>query len=148
VVLSTKLRRAPGRIAAGAFILNAGLGKLKADEATAKGIHGMASGTYPMLKDVEPKKFIKGLAIGEIALGGALLLPIFPAGLVGLGVVGFAGSLLGTYWRTPGMHEAGDPRPTQAGTPIAKDVWLLALGAGLVIDAVLSEAKITRTEED
>ena len=145
--LTAKLRRAPARIATGAFILNSGIGKLNGGDDTAKAVHGMASGAYPALGKVEPKVFLKGLAVGEIALGSALLLPIVPAGLVGLGLVGFSGSLLGMWWRTPGMHKQGSPQPTQQGTAIAKDIWMLGIGAGLVIDAITAEARTTRTEE-
>jgi hypothetical protein len=141
--LSAKLRRAPGRIATGAFILNSGLGKLKGDEGTAKAIHGMGSGAYPILGKVEPKLFLKTLAVSEVALGSALLLPIVPAGLAGLGLSGFSGSMLGMWWRTPGMHEPGSVKPTQQGTAVAKDVWMLAIGASLVIDAALSESRVT-----
>lgn len=147
MALSTKLRRAPGRFAAGVFILNAGIGKLSGTDETAKALHGMASGAYPVLAKIEPKTFLKVVAVSEIALGGALLLPIVPAGLVGLGLVGFSGSLLGMWWRTPGMHNEGSLRPTQQGTAIAKDIWMLGIGSGLVVDAVLSESKTTRTEE-
>jgi hypothetical protein len=146
MALAAKIRRAPGRIASGAFFLNSGLGKLKADEATAGHLHGMAVGAYPVLGKVEPKLFAKGLAISEIALGGALLLPIIPAGLAGLGLVGFSGALLGMWWRTPGMHEEGSLKPTQQGTAIAKDVWLLAIGSSLVLDAALSESKTTNDD--
>ena len=38
-------RRAPGRLVAGGFILNAGLGKWGADQETATRLHGMAAGT-------------------------------------------------------------------------------------------------------
>ena len=48
----------------------------------------------------------------------------------------FSAGLLGLYLRTPGMHNS--LRPTQQGTPIAKDVWLLGIGAGLVIDDLAS----------
>jgi hypothetical protein len=142
---AAKLRRAPGRLATGALILNSGLGKLKGDEATAAAIHGMAAGAYPQLAKIEPKMFLKSLAIGEIALGASLLTPLAPAGLVGLGLVGFSGSLLGLWWRTPGMHEG--LKPTQAGTAIAKDIWMLGIGVGLVVDAVTAESKVTQTEE-
>jgi len=54
---SAKARRLPGRLAAGAFILNAGLGKWSADEETAARLHGMASGTYPFLARIKPKDF-------------------------------------------------------------------------------------------
>ena len=143
MTLAAKLRRAPLRIATGAFILNSGIGKLKGDEAQAKGVHGMACGAYPVLQKVPPKPFLKGLAVAEIAMGGALLTPVVPAGLVGLGLIGFSGTLLGMWWRTPGMHEDGSPKPTQRGTPIAKDVWMLGIGASLVMDAALTESPVT-----
>ncbi|MCW2522946.1 MAG: hypothetical protein JWO63_1281 [Frankiales bacterium] len=143
--LAARLRRAPGRIATGAFILNSGLSKLKGDEQTAQALHGMAAGAYPGLAAIEPKKFLKLLALGEVALGGALLTPMVPAGVAGAGLAGFSGSMLGMWWKTPGMHPPGDPRPTQAGTAVAKDVWMLAIGIGLVVDALLSrESKIGR----
>lgn len=144
--MAAKLRRAPVRLVSGAFILNAGLGKLGADEAQAKGVHGMASGAFPVLAEVPPKVFVKALAVGEIALGTAVLLPVVPAGLAGLGLIGFSGSLLGMWWRTPGMHEPGSPRPTRQGTAIAKDVWMLGIGAGLVVDAALSESPVTNEQ--
>jgi hypothetical protein len=142
--LAAKLRRAPGRIAAGAFILNSGLTKLRGDEDTAKAVHGMAAGAYPVLGKLEPKPFLKVLAASETALGSALLLPLVPARLVGLGLAGFAGSLLGMWWRTPSMHESGSLRPTQAGTAIAKDSWMLAIGAGLLVDDVTTRASSRR----
>lgn len=144
--LAATLRRAPGRLVTGAFILNSGLGKLGGTEATATALHGMAAGAYPALRTVQPTVFLKAVAVGEIALGSALLLPIVPAGLAGLGLVGFAGGMLGMWWRTPGMHADGSLRPTQQGTAIAKDVWMLGIGAGLVVDAALSESRLTRTE--
>lgn len=143
--LAAKLRRAPGRIVTGAFLLNSGLGKLKGDEETAAGIHGMAKGAYPILGKVPPTTFLKILAVGEVAVGGALLFPLVPAGLAGLALTGFAASLLGLYVRTPGMHDA-KLRPTQAGTAIAKDLWMAGIGIGLVIDAALNESPITKTE--
>jgi hypothetical protein len=44
--LPTKWRHVPQRVAAGAFILNSGIGKWSADEETAKQVHGFATGTY------------------------------------------------------------------------------------------------------
>ena len=143
MTLAAKLRRAPVRIATGAFILNSGLTKLSGEEDQAKGTHGMAVGAYPMLAKVGHQPFFKALAVGEIALGGALLLPIVPAGLAGLALTGFSGALLGMWWRTPGMHAEGSPRPTPQGLPIAKDVWMLGIGTGLVIDAALNESPVT-----
>lgn len=144
--LAAKLRRAPGRVVTGAFILNAGVGKLSGGEEVAQAVHGMVSGAYPVLAKVPPKTLLKAVAAGETALGAALLLPVVPAGLAGLGLTGFAGTLLGMWWRTPGMHEAGSPRPTVQGTAIAKDVWMLGIGAGLVIDAALNESRAMGVE--
>jgi hypothetical protein len=143
MTIAAKIRRAPIRVATGAFILNSGLGKLSAEDDTAKGVHSMAAGAYPVLEKVPPKTFTKALAVGELALGGALLAPIVPAGLAGLGLVGFSGALLGMWWRTPGMHMEGSPRPTQQGIAIAKDVWMLGAGVSLLTDAALTESPIT-----
>jgi len=50
--ISIKARHLPQRVATGAFILNSGIGKLSAEEATAAHLHGFAAGTYPFLKKV------------------------------------------------------------------------------------------------
>jgi hypothetical protein len=132
--LSIKARHLPPRIAAGAFILNSGIGKLSADESTAAHLHGFAAGTYPFLKKVKPEDFARALAVTEIALGAALLIPVVPAALAGAGLAAFSGGLLGLYARTPGMHKEGSPLPTQEGTAMAKDVWMAGIGLGLVLD--------------
>ena len=121
----------PLRLTAGAFILNSGLNKWSAGEETATRTHGMAAGTYPFLKDVEATRFLKLLSAGEIGIGAALLLPFVPAAVAGAGLTAFAGGLLGLYLRTPGMHE--NLRPTPQGNAIAKDVWLLGIGASLLL---------------
>ncbi|HEY2300196.1 MAG TPA: hypothetical protein VGH43_20905 [Jatrophihabitans sp.] len=143
MTIAAKIRRAPMRVATGAFILNSGLGKLGAEDDVAKGVHSMATGAYPFVEKIPPKTFTKALAVGEIALGGALLAPIVPAGLAGLGLIGFSGALLGMWWRTPGMHMEGSPRPTKQGIAMAKDVWMLGVGVSLVTDAALTESPIT-----
>ena len=132
--LPVKLRHLPQRIATGAFILNSGIGKLNADEATAAQLHGFAVGTYPFLAKLKPQDFVKLLGGTEIALGAALLLPVVPSALAGAGLAAFSGGLLGLYARTPGMRKEGSPLPTQQGIPIAKDVWMLGIGLGLVLD--------------
>lgn len=132
--ISVKARQLPPRIAAGAFILNAGIGKLSVDEETAARLHGMAAGTYPFLKKLKPADFARLLAVSEIALGSALLLPVIPSAVAGAGLAAFSGGLLGLYARTPGMRREGTPLPTQAGVPLAKDVWMAGIGLGLLID--------------
>jgi hypothetical protein len=129
----------PPRLAAGAFILNSGLSKRDPDDATAATLHGMAAGTYPFLRDIPPRQFVRLLSTAEIALGAALLLPVVPTGLVGAGLTAFAAGLVGLYLRTPGMREDGSLRPTQQGTALANDVWLLGIGLGFVIEATARE---------
>ena len=144
----TRLANLPQRITAGAFILNAGLGKLKADDEHAAAVHGMAKGTFPFLADVPPGRFTKALGASEVALGGALLLPVVSDGLAGLGLTAFAAGLMGLYLRTPGMREEGGIRPSQQGTAIAKDVWLLGIGLGLVADSARHSARRRRGDQD
>jgi hypothetical protein len=132
--LSVKARHLPGRIAAGAFILNSGVGKWSADDETAAQLHGFATGTYPFLGKLKPRDFVRLLSVSAIALGAALLVPVIPAAVAGAGLAAFSGGLLGLYARTPGMRKDGTPLPTQQGIPLAKDVWMMGIGLGLVID--------------
>jgi uncharacterized membrane protein YphA (DoxX/SURF4 family) len=134
--ISAKARRLPGRLATGAFILNSGLGKWSADEETAARLHGMAVGTYPFLGKLKPKDFARLLSVGEIALGSALLLPVVPAAAAGAGLTAFSAGLLGMYLHTPGMTKEDGIRPSQQGTALAKDVWMLGIGVGLIADAL------------
>jgi hypothetical protein len=39
------------------------------------------------------------------------------------------------YLRTPAMHEAGSVWPTPAGIAVSKDVWMLAIGASLLLES-------------
>ncbi|MEE1772205.1 hypothetical protein PUR34_29590 [Streptomyces sp. JV185] len=125
-------RDVPPRLAIGAFILNSGLGKLKADAETAEGLHGMACVAYPFLKRIEPERFTRLLAWSEIAVGGTLLAPVVPTRLAGLALTGFSGGLIGLYLRVPGMRQPGSLRPTEAGTPLAKDFWMMGIGLGFL----------------
>ena len=133
-----RLAHVPSRVVAGAFVLQSGLEKLSADEETAAGLHGFASGAYPFLKNIKPKDFVRLMAAGEITLGAALLLPVVPSGLAGAALTAFSGGLLGVYARTPGMRKEGSPFPTQQGIAFAKDSWLLGIGLSLVIDELTS----------
>jgi hypothetical protein len=143
MAISAKARRLPGRLATGAFILNAGMGKWSADEETAARLHGMSVGTYPFLAKLKPKDFARLLAASEIALGSALLLPVVPAALAGAGLTAFSAGLLGLYVQTPGMRRENSVRPSQQGTALAKDIWMLAIGVGLILDA-LTESRQSR----
>jgi hypothetical protein len=139
--LPAKLRRAPGRVATGLFILNSGLSQLATDDQAAAGLHAMATAGYPVLKRTDPKLFTMLLAGAEISLGGALLLPVVPAGLAALGLAVFSGGLLGLYLRTPGTRRPGSLRPTDEGLALAKDLWMLGIAVGLLADVMTDREK-------
>jgi hypothetical protein len=139
--LPVKLADLAPRLATGAYILNSGLEKAKADEARAKGLHGMASGTYPFLEKIEPTTFAKLLAGGEIALGAALLAPVVPTALAGAALTAFSAGLLGMYLKTPGLRKEGSLAPSEKGIGISKDVWMLGIGVGFVTDALVHRRK-------
>jgi hypothetical protein len=130
-----RIRRVPLRLVTGAFILNSGLSKRDIDVDTAQRVHDFATTAYPDLKRFRPEQFASLLSTAEIALGTALLVPFVPTGLAGLALTGFSAGLVGLYWRVPGMRKEGDIRPTEAGTPLAKDVWMLGIGVALLLDA-------------
>jgi hypothetical protein len=141
VGLPLKVADIAPRLATGAFILNSGLNKRNLDPDHAAGMHGMASGAYPFLGKMDPQQFAKLLSAAEITLGATLLAPVVPTALAGAALAAFAGGLLGMYLRTPGMHEEGSLRPTQQGTVLAKDVWMLGIGVGFVLDALSNRRK-------
>ncbi|GII65507.1 hypothetical protein Skr01_55920 [Sphaerisporangium krabiense] len=129
----------PPRVAVGAYFLDSGLSKFDADEETAQGVHGMAVRAYPFLGKVDPVLFTRVLSISEMALGAALLTPVVPSLVAGAALTGFAGGLIGLYLRTPGMTRPGGVRPSDQGKAVAKDVWLLGIGLGLVVDECVHE---------
>ncbi|GAB3849333.1 hypothetical protein [Nesterenkonia populi] len=120
------------RTVPGAFILNAGIGKLKLDAESAAGLQGMAATGVPAVKNLPPEKFGKALAYGEIALGAALLTPLVSNRLAGLALGGFSAGMLSMYFRNDAMTEADGVRPSQDGTPLAKDAWLAAIAVALI----------------
>lgn len=132
--LAWRARHIPARLATGAFILNSGLSKRNADEQTANGLFGMAKGAYPFLGELEAKDFARALSVAEISLGAALLIPVVPTALAGVGLAAFSAGLVGLYLRTPGLHREGSVAPTQDGIAIAKDVWMLGIALGFVVD--------------
>jgi hypothetical protein len=135
--LRRKTRQLPLRLAAGSFLLNSGLSKWDADETTAKHLEAFAAGTYPFLAKLDARLFVKALSASEVTIGAAVLLPFVPAAVAGAALTAFSVGLLGLYLRTPGMRREGSLRPTEQGLPLAKDVWLAAIGASLVIDDLI-----------
>jgi hypothetical protein len=136
--LLMKPQHLPARIAVGAFIINSGVGKLRAADEMAASLHGFASGTYPFLRRLKAKDFARLLGATEVALGSALVLPVVPSAIAGAGLTAFSGGLLGLYAKTPGMRRPGTLLPTQEGIALAKDIWLAGIGLSLVIDDLTS----------
>jgi uncharacterized membrane protein YphA (DoxX/SURF4 family) len=139
--LPIKAREVPARIATGAFILHSGLEKWNAEEAHAGAVHGMAAGAFPVLKDVPPDRFVRLLSAGEIATGAALLTPLVPTALAGAALTGFSGALVALYLRTPALRKPGSIWPSQQGIGVSKDVWMLAIGLGLLVDGLSTRRK-------
>ena len=131
-----KARDVPGRITTGGYILHAGLEKWQGDQARAEAVHRIAANAFPVLKDIPPARFLRLLAASEIALGTALLVPVIPGALAGTALTGFSGALLAMYGRTPALRKPGSIWPSQAGTGVSKDVWMLGIGLGLVAGAL------------
>lgn len=120
------------RIVPGAFILNSGIGKLGLTPEAAEGLQNMAVKGVPPLKKLTREQFAKFISYGEISVGTALLLLFVPNKIAGAMLAVFSGSMVSMYLRTPGMTESDGIRPTQEGTPVAKDSWLLAIAIALI----------------
>jgi hypothetical protein len=128
-------RDIPGRLATGAFILHAGLDKWNGPIEQAEAVHGMAASAFPFLKSIPPDRFLRLLAASEVATGALLLSPFVSGAVAGTALTGFSGSLLAMYARTPAFRKPGSIWPTQAGTAVSKDVWMLGIGLGLLAGA-------------
>jgi hypothetical protein len=76
----------------------------------------------------------KVLAATEIGTGTALLVPLVSNKLAGAALTAFAGSLVGMYLRTPALRKPGSVWPSQSGTGVSKDIWILGIGLGLLAD--------------
>ena len=124
----------PLRLTTGAFILNSGLGKTSLDEGTAGYLQSMASKAFPQFSQLEPQQFGKVLAASEIAVGSALLAPFVSSKLAGLGLLAFSAGMMTMYFRTPELTQEDGVRPTQDGTSVAKDIWMVGIALALILD--------------
>lgn len=134
-----KLKNAALRSVPGAFILNSGISKLGMPEETAQYLQSMAVKGVPALEKLTPKQFATFLSWGEITVGASLLAPFVPTKVAGAGLAIFSGSMLSMYLNTPEMTEDDGVRPTQEGTPVAKDSWLAAIAVALLLDGKKKE---------
>ncbi len=124
----------PLRLTTGAFILNSGLGKTSLDEGSAGYLQAMASKAFPQFSQLEAQQFGKVLAASEIAVGSALLAPFIPSRLAGLGLLAFSAGMMTMYFRTPELTQEDGVRPTQDGTSVAKDIWMVGIALALLLD--------------
>jgi hypothetical protein len=136
-----KLSTIPPRVATGAFIAHTGWEKWHGSPEQAAGVHGMASNAFPVFKNMRSTDFLRMLSVGEVATGAVLLAPFVPTAVAGAALTGFSGALLTMYLRTPALHKRGSIWPTPQGVPVSKDVWMLGIGLGLLVDAATSRSR-------
>lgn len=134
------LAQIPARLAAGAFILNSGLGKKDLPDEAAAQMQEMGSAGVPQLKQMTPAQFRTFLTATEVGVGAALLAPFVPGWMAGGALAAFSGGLLNMYRKTPGMTVDGI-RPTQDGIAVAKDVFLLGIAGSLILDSFGSKTR-------
>jgi hypothetical protein len=49
-------------------------------------------------------------------------------------LTGFSGSLVAMYLRTPSLRKPASIWPSPQGIAVSKDIWMLGIGLGLLID--------------
>ena len=116
----------------GAWILNAGLTKTGMDDGTANHLKNMAASGVPALGKLSDAQFKQFIVAGESLVGSALLAPFVPNRVAGIGLALFSAGMLSMYFKNDSMTEKDGVRPSQEGTPLAKDMWLAAIAAGLI----------------
>lgn len=128
----------PLRLSTGAFVLNSGISKLNLSVEEAEGLQQMAANGVPMLADMSPEAFRRFIAVTEISVGAAQLIPKVPGWLSGALLTAFSAGMMNMYLNTPGMTQDDGVRPTGEGTAVAKDIWMLGSGASMIIDSLLN----------
>jgi hypothetical protein len=136
-----KLRDVPTRAVTGAYILHAGLEKWDGTAEQAAGVRGMASSAFPFLEEIPAERFLRLVAAGELATGTLLVAPMIPSEVAGAALTAFSGMLLGMYARAPGLRKPGSIWPTQSGIGVSKDVWMLAIGLGLLLESATRRSR-------
>jgi hypothetical protein len=139
------LRHKPGawwwpiRIAFGFFFLHVALSHKDLDEKGAKGLQRFEATAFPFVMKLEPQQFKAAMVAGESATAASLLVPGVPPVLGGAALTGFGTSLLGVYLKSPMLRKSEKSiRPNEFGLGIAKDVWMVAAGLTVLLDAIAS----------
>src|SRR5699024_8312413 len=132
------LAQLPLRLTTGAFVLNSGISKLSLSDEDAEGLQQMAANGVPMLADMSPAAFRRFIAVTEISVGAAQLIPKVPGWMAGTALSAFSAGMLNMYLNTPGMTQDDGVRPSSDGTAVAKDVWMLGAGVSMVVDSLIN----------
>lgn len=130
--MAKKLASAFLRVPTGAFILNSGIGKLGLKGEAAEGVQGFAATGIPALGKLDPDTFGKFISYSEIGIGASLLAPFVPNKLAGAALATFGSGLLTLYFNNDNMTEEDGIRRSDDGIAIAKDSWLVGIGAALI----------------
>jgi hypothetical protein len=138
--LSANVRRAPLRLTTGAFVLNSGVSTFSATEEQTKKLQSTAAKLVPQVERMDPRTFAKVVGAGEVTLGTALMLPIVPAAVAGLGLTAFAASLLAARPSGNGQHTDSEPETGKSAVPHATEAWMLGSGVSLLLDALTAPA--------
>lgn len=129
------------RVIPGLFIANSGIGKIGMPAEMSAGVQQAAASGIPALKNLPSEKFGTYLGYAETALGAALLTPVVPNWVAGLGLTAFGSGMMTMYFNNPENTEEDGIRPSGEGTALAKDSWLIAIGAALVADGLAGKNK-------
>ena len=124
---SAILRSVPG-----AYIVNSAIEKFGAEPAKSAGLQQFAASGVPALKKLPSDQFANILGGAELAVGGALLAPFVSNKLAGAALTAFGAGLLSMYFRNPNMTHEDGIRPTEEGLQLSSNVFLVAIGAGLI----------------
>lgn len=116
----------------GAFVLNSGISKLNLPTEAAQGLQGFAATGIPQVSKLDPDTFGKTISYSEIGVGAALLTPFVPKKVAGAALGAFSAGLLSMYFRNPAMTQADRIRPSQEGTSLSKDAFMLAIAGALL----------------
>jgi hypothetical protein len=138
--ISANLRRAPLRLTTGAFVLNSGISTFNGDGAKTSRLQTSAARLVPQVERMDPRTFTKVVGVGEVTLGAALMLPVVPAAVAGLGLSAFAASLLASQRPVNGQHADTSDEPATQPVPEATEAWMLGAGVSLLLDALTTPA--------
>jgi len=138
--LSANVRRAPLRLTTGAFVLNSGVSTFGASDEQTKKLQSTAAKLMPQVERMDPRTFAKVVGAGEVTLGTALMLPMVPAAVAGLGLTALAASLLASRPTTNGHHASPGGETTSVPVPNATEAWMLGSGVSLLLDALTTPA--------